>query len=109
MYYKIADSGLLIHHLLCIFAFGTAAQSGYGGLDSMVGLLCAEISNFPMHIRCILKNYNRRYTKSYEVCENAYLGILYSYYSFIYCSKGSFLSFLLLLANCERLPDTIDH
>ena len=71
----MADSGLILHHAFCICAFGTGVYLGYGGMVSMGGLLVAEISNFPMHLRTILRNYNLRYTKAYETCENAYLSI----------------------------------
>jgi hypothetical protein len=50
-------------------------MEGYGAIDSLGGLFVAEVSNFPMHLRVILRNFGRRYTKSYEYSENAYLSI----------------------------------
>ena len=41
VYYRIADQGLLIHHLLCIVIFGDAVIKGYGGTDVMGGLFLA--------------------------------------------------------------------
>ena len=38
---------------------------GYGGTCSIAGLYFAEVSNFPMHLRSIIKNFNLRYTNSY--------------------------------------------
>ena len=41
IYYGLSDSGLVIHHLFCVLAFGSAVFSGYGGIDSMGGLFAA--------------------------------------------------------------------
>ena len=38
-----------------------------------MGLFFAEVSNFPMHARVILRNFNLRYTKVYEVFEIIYM------------------------------------
>ena len=47
-----------------------------GGYACVIGLFFAEISNFPMHFRIILRTYNLKYTRLYETLEIAYL-ILY--------------------------------
>ena len=65
IYYGLADAGLYIHHLCCAVGFGTAVFSGYGAIDGIGGLFIAEASNFPMHLRCILRNYKLKYTKAY--------------------------------------------
>lgn len=40
---------------------------GYGAIDALGGLAVAEVSNFPMHLRVILRNYGLRYTEAYEL------------------------------------------
>jgi hypothetical protein len=65
---------LVIHHVFCILGFGFAVYCGYGAIDSIGGLFVAEVSNFPMHMRVILRNFNLKNTKSYELAENIYLG-----------------------------------
>jgi hypothetical protein len=70
------DAGLVIHHSLCLLGFGSALLQGYGAMDSLGGLFVAEVSNLPMHLRVIFRNYNLRYTQGYEFFENLYLGIL---------------------------------
>ncbi len=66
MYYGLYDAGLILHHLFCLGGFGTGAFTGYGAIDGIGGLVFAEASNFPMHMRMIVRNYNLRYTKLYE-------------------------------------------
>ena len=69
--------GLIIHHTLCVLGFGSALLYNYGGIDSIGGLFVAEVSNFPMHLRVIFRNFGLRYTKSYEYSENCYLSTFY--------------------------------
>lgn len=66
--------GLIVHHGLCLLGFGSAIWFDYGGIDSITGLFVAEISNFPMHLRVIFRNFGLRYTRAYELSENIYLG-----------------------------------
>jgi hypothetical protein len=40
----------------------------------IVGMFYAEVSNFPMHMRIILRNFNMKYTKIYEFFEIYYVG-----------------------------------
>ena len=92
VYFGISDTGFLLHHLFCWAAFGTVAFSGWGGIASMGGFVVAEISNFPMHIRTILKNYSLRYTLAYELCEILYIGTFLSFIcSFVRLCQGDFL------------------
>lgn len=74
VYFGLADGGLVLHHSLCVLGFGSALWQGYGAIDSLGGLFVAEISNFPMHLRVILRNFGLRYTQGYEFFENLYLG-----------------------------------
>jgi hypothetical protein len=71
--FGLADFGLVLHHTLCLFGFGSALIEGYGALGPIRGLFVTEASNFPMHLRVILRNYGLRYTRAYEFSENAYL------------------------------------
>jgi hypothetical protein len=67
--------------LFCILGFGFGAWSGYGAIDGIGGLFVAEVSNFYMHLRVILRIFNRKNTKAYEYSENIYLGTIFIYYS----------------------------
>lgn len=77
VYYELADTALVAHHSLAICGYAMATLSKFGGPSSMFGLMCAEVSNFPMHTRCILRTIGLRYTKLYEVCELIYFGIFF--------------------------------
>lgn len=72
--FGLADGGLVLHHSLCVLGFGSALILDYGAIDSLGGLFVAEVSNFPMHLRVIFRNFGLRYTQSYEFFENLYLG-----------------------------------
>lgn len=74
MYYRLSDFSLISHHLFCILGFGFGAWSGYGAIDGIGGLFVAEVSNFYMHLRVVLRTFNRKNTKAYEYSENIYLG-----------------------------------
>jgi hypothetical protein len=64
--FGLADFGLVIHHTLCLFGFGSAMFEGYGAMGAFGGLFVAEASSFPMHVRIILRNFGLRYTRAYE-------------------------------------------
>jgi len=74
IYYKLADSALISHHLFVILGCAWGVWAGYGAIGGIGGLFVAEISNFYMHLRVILKLYNRKNTKAYEYSENIYFG-----------------------------------
>ena len=93
-YYGLADSGLYIHHILCLIGFFVPLYSQYGAVIGLGGLFCAEISNLPRHIRVILRNYGLRYTKGYEYAENIYIGIYVLKQDFIWYSEESLCQFL---------------
>lgn len=56
---------MLMHHLVCIFALGLCLIGFEGTFYLIVGMSVAEISNFPMHIRMILRNLGLKYTRLY--------------------------------------------
>ena len=41
LYYGLADTGLIIHHLACAVGFGCAFFTNYGAIDSIGGLWIA--------------------------------------------------------------------
>lgn len=100
LYFGLADAGLVIHHTLCVLGFGSAILEGYGAIDGIGGLAVAEISNFPMHLRVILRNYGLKYTKSYEFFENTYL------LTYI-LARGLFCPFYLLLPSLQSFNSPI--
>lgn len=65
VYFKLANVGLVLHHSFCVLGFGSAILQGYGAIDTIGGLAVGEVSNFPMHLRVILRNYGLRYTRAY--------------------------------------------
>lgn len=77
IYYRLSDFSLISHHLFCILGFGFASMTGYGAIDAIGGLFVAEVSNFCMHLRVILRLFNKKHTKSYEYSENIYLGKIF--------------------------------
>lgn len=72
-YYGITDAGLIIHHSMTILGYIICHIYGHGAIESLYGLFLAEISNFPMHLRMILKSLKLRHTLFYEVLEYAYM------------------------------------
>ena len=66
VYFRLADGGLVLHHSLCVLGYSSALIQGYGAIDSIGGLFVAEVSNFPMHLRVIFRNFGLRYTRVYE-------------------------------------------
>ena len=45
--------------------FGFGVIAGYGAIDGVGGLFVAEVSNFYMHARVILRIFNKKNTKAY--------------------------------------------
>lgn len=72
VYYGLFDMDLLIHHTMASAGLITSPIVGYGATCSIRGILCSEVSNFPMHCRSILKNYGLRHTRAYEYLERIY-------------------------------------
>lgn len=75
-YYGLFDMDLLIHHTISGIGLSVGPFFGYGGTCAIMGIVVTEVSNFPMHLRTILKNFGLRHTKAYEYLERAYF-ILY--------------------------------
>ena len=55
----LADKAILIHHVVISVGFYVMIEQGHGGAIEFIGIYTAEISNFPMHLRIILKDYGR--------------------------------------------------
>lgn len=68
IYYKLIDRSMLLHHIVCITALALCLMGFKGSFYLIVGLSVAEISNFPMHLRTILRNIGLKYTKLYQLC-----------------------------------------
>ena len=77
----------------------------------MLGLFVAEVSNPAMHIRIMLRNVGKRYTRAYEVAEYTYF-ILYFFgrvvigppvvYASVTCHALSKFSQFISLAICAQ-------
>ena len=72
VYYGLWDGKLLIHHFMTSMGLGGSSFTGKGGCAILLGIVIAEISNFPMHMRQILKNHGLRHTRTYEYLERLY-------------------------------------
>jgi len=71
-YYGLIDTGLVFHHAMCLLGIGGSGLMN-NGTTAIMGIFFAEVSNFPMHFRCILRTFKMRYTKLYEVSEMLYI------------------------------------
>lgn len=74
-YLGLGDIKLLQHHLCCFITFGYIMFSGQGVFMGICGLAVAESSNCPLNLRGILKLYDLRFTKIYELLEVFYFVI----------------------------------
>ncbi|CAD8098620.1 unnamed protein product [Paramecium sonneborni] len=75
LYYDLADMSLVSHHSLAICGYAVATISKFGAPSSIWGLMSAEVSNFPMHMRVIFRQIGLRHTKLYQVCEWTYFAL----------------------------------
>jgi len=73
-YYGLADMGLVIHHGMCVFGL-ISCEMMNNATTGIIGLFLAEVSNFPMHFRIILRTLKMRYTKAYETAECSYIAL----------------------------------
>lgn len=89
-FYGLADMGLVLHHTLCLLGIG-ACELSNNATTALLGLFLAEVSNFPMHFRVVLRTLKMRYTKLYELAECAYI-VLYI------IARGIFITLLVLTA-----------
>ena len=71
-YFNLWDISIVLHHALAISGIVSSYFTDLGGYVVLSGLIIAEISNWPMHVRVILKNYGLRYTRAYETLELLY-------------------------------------
>jgi len=71
-YYGLCDLSLILHHAMCVLGIGCSELMNNGTV-AIFGLFFAEVSNFPMHLRCILRTFKMRYTKLYELSEMQYI------------------------------------
>jgi hypothetical protein len=71
-YYGLIDTGLILHHGMCLLGIGSCELTN-NATTALIGLFLAEVSNFPMHFRCILRTFKMRYTKLYEFSEIMYI------------------------------------
>jgi len=95
-YYGLSDLSLYIHHGMCLF--GTLmCEISDNATTALLGLFWAEISNCPMHVRCILRTLKMRYTKLYEFSESFYM------VTYIIC-RGIFCTHLAITAT--PVPET---
>ena len=95
-YFGLLDSSLVFHHTFTISGFLTSLLVPYGAKSFIYGLFITDLTNFPMHLRIVLRNKGKRHTKLYEVMESIYLtlyiglrGVLapYNLYTLLSCSK----------------------
>jgi len=77
-YYGLLDSTMTIHHWICIIGMSLPLTYDLSANFIVQGMFIAEGSNPFMHVRCILKHYGLRYTKSYETAEITFM-LLYIY------------------------------
>lgn len=77
-YYGMLDFAMSFHHWTCIIGMSLPLTYGLSGNYIVLGMYIAEISNPFMHVRCVLRSYGLRYTKSYELMEILFM-MLYIY------------------------------
>ena len=75
-YYGLLDWSMTLHHFVVILGMGLNIYNGYSAHLLLGGMFVAEISNPPMHLRCMMKHLGLRYTKSYEAADILFL-VLY--------------------------------
>jgi hypothetical protein len=98
IYFGIYDQNLIIHHTSAITGFLIAFYSQHGAKISILGLLIAESSNFPMHVRVILRMKGLRHTKIFNLFEMSYL-VIYLIFRGVLCPLNIWYSI-----TCRRTP-----
>ena len=71
-YYDLFDMDLLIHHTISCVGLLVGPVTGLGASAAVTGIVISEVSNFPMHLRTILKNYGLKHTMLHDVLEGIY-------------------------------------
>ena len=72
-YYGLLDGTMILHHLCAIVGMLFPLAENLSANYCIRGMFLTEISNPPMHARCILKHYGLRYTYAYELMEGIFL------------------------------------
>ena len=98
LYYGIYDQNLIIHHTSAITGFLIALFSNQGAKISILGLMIAESSNFPMHARIILRMKGLRYTRIFTLFESTYL-VVYLLFRGVLCPINIWYSL-----TCRKTP-----
>lgn len=98
------DKNLVFHHACSLFALVLTFAAPFGAKYTVYGLLAADISNFPMNLRGIIKAKGKRHTRLYEALECLYVGLYvafrgllapYNIYSCLSCPNNSVLLTLM--------------
>ena len=97
LYYGIWDKNLVIHHTSSISGFLVSYYVPIGAKISILGLMVAESSNFPMHMRVILRLKGLRHTKMFNLCEILYLVV------YVVVRGGICLPMLLSAIMCKEM------
>ena len=71
-WFGLLEIDMAIHHSLCIAGIVVVLIEGHDAVHVVAGLFVAEVSNPAMHVRVMLRNLGKRYTKAYEVAEYTY-------------------------------------
>ncbi|EGR32764.1 hypothetical protein IMG5_071070, partial [Ichthyophthirius multifiliis] len=81
IYYNIHDKGILIHHVVVQISYLVSIVYQYGGTESLWALIFAEVTNWSMNFRLIVKQLGLKHTKLYQFLE-------YHFISFYIVSRG---------------------
>ena len=92
LWFGLWDGKLVLHHILAITGFSYPLFIENGIFAGILGLLLAESSNFPMHLRAILKNMKLRHTILYELADVLYL-VVYIIFRGLFAPILCFMSF----------------
>ena len=60
---------VIVHHICTLIAYSPSLITNYGGHALVLGIFYAETSNFFYNLRFVLKYYDLRYSKAYELTE----------------------------------------
>jgi hypothetical protein len=90
VFYGLADMSLVIHHGMSLLGI-ISCEMMNNATTGLIGLFLAEVSNFPMHFRAILRQLQMKYTKLYELADCLYIA------SYI-VARGIFITLLVITA-----------
>jgi len=98
--YGLMDMGLILHHGMCLIGIMSCEMMD-NCTTALIGLFLAEVSNFPMHFRAILRTLKMRYTKLFEFADCLYI-VTYI------IARGIFITLLVITATpVSETPLTI--